>query len=263
MKPLPLLVLLLSCFIGAAAMAADGPKFKDFPAGLYQGPIAKPKLDTDQEIEFEEQIREAARQAINFGGENIFASWKTGRDSVYGAVINARTGDVVLWPYPICCWKKTDQPFYIKKDSRLIVFAGMLTEEGPGGVHYFEFADGEFKLISSPDVQNVAEVAPPAGVPEEAEGDRVAFQADARTKLLFAKYLVTAISQASFNEKSEEVAALFSPEMMQRYAGVLLGSAVRLAISGGEVRYELLYNRISDVFILARYEGRKSRVSAW
>lgn len=260
MKPIFVLLLVLISLHTFTADAKDVPKFKDYPSSrTYNGPVAKLKFDTEEEREFADQIRSGAAQPVNFGGEYIITSWKTGPQAIYGAVISVRTGDVVLWPYPICCWSRGDKPFYIRKDSLLVVFNGLLTEDGPGGVHYFEFRNGKFRVISSPDVQAIAPIEPSGGpsTAEDLKEDKSAFRPDPSTKLQFAKYLLGAIVRASFEEHSEILAAKLPPDMMQRYAGALLSTSVRNSILVGKIRYDLLYNSLTDVFIVAKYNDGK------
>lgn len=131
-----------------AAAAQDAPKFLQFAEEIYAGPHAPVRLVTKDDRAFATRLKQAAAQPVNFAGHYILATWGCGAECLGGAVIDARSGKVAFLPYSVCCWGEGD-PFYYRKDSRLIVFSGVLNEEGPKGAHFFEFRDGTFLHLTS------------------------------------------------------------------------------------------------------------------
>lgn len=130
------------------ACAQDVPKFTQFAEKVYEGPSAPLRPVTKDDREFATRLLEGMKQPVNFAGHYILATWGCGAECLGGAVIDARTGAIAWLPYSICCWGK-GQPFYFRKDSRLIVFSGVLNEQSPKGAHFFEFRNGEFKHLTS------------------------------------------------------------------------------------------------------------------
>ncbi|RFB90342.1 hypothetical protein B5K11_20015 [Rhizobium leguminosarum bv. trifolii] len=155
------IILALIAFLGAATLsqATDVPQFKDYPAKIYSGHHAQVQLETPEAQNFKTRLREGAKQPVNFAGNQILVEWGCGSTCVSGAVINAQTGKVVFLPHTICCWGETDSPFYIKPNSRLIVFGGMLDEQEPAGAHFFEFDGVEFKPLQEQPQKNFAAVS--------------------------------------------------------------------------------------------------------
>lgn len=77
----------------------------------------------------------------------MLVTWGCGARCLAGAVISARTGVVTFLPGSVCCWGDTSEPFYFRKDSRLIVFGGLVNEQEPQGPNYFVFDEPEFKPV--------------------------------------------------------------------------------------------------------------------
>jgi hypothetical protein len=142
---------LLACLwlsLIAAAAAEDVPKFAQFAEKVYSGPSASVKLVTEEDRSFATRLRAAAKQPVNFAGHYILTTWGCGAECLGGAVIDARSGKVTFLPYSVCCWGE-GEPFYYRRDSRLIVFSGVLNEESPKGAHFFELRDGVFLNVTS------------------------------------------------------------------------------------------------------------------
>jgi len=115
---------------------------------VYAGPHAPIRLVTKDDQAFATRLKQAANQLVNFAGHYIVATWGCGAECLGGAVIDARSGKVSFLPYSVCCWGEGD-PFYFRKDSRLIVLSGVLNEDSPKGAHFFELRDGAFLHVTS------------------------------------------------------------------------------------------------------------------
>jgi len=131
---------------GGAAAAPEAPRFGDYPAGApYTGRNAAPVLATQEVRRFRTMIRNGAREKPNFASHFIVASWGCGTDCELGAIIDARSGRVVMLPVvaglPEDAGTESGH-FEYHLDSRLLVMNGMIREEPPMGSHYFVF-DGQ------------------------------------------------------------------------------------------------------------------------
>lgn len=134
--------------LACASVAQDTPKFFQFAEKVYTGPHAPVKLVSKDDRAFETRLKQSVSQPVNFAGHYILATWGCGAECLGGAVIDARSGKVIFLPYSVCCWGEGD-PFYFRKDSRLIVFSGVLNEESAKGAHFFELRDGAFLHVTS------------------------------------------------------------------------------------------------------------------
>lgn len=125
------------------------PKFNDYVANMYVGPRAKAQLVTDFDKNFKTRIRNTQSQSINFAGEYVLSTWGCGMDCLMGVVVSARTGQVVELPGSVCCWKNTGEKIIFKKNSRILVLAGLINESGQHGAHFYEFKDTGFVHIKT------------------------------------------------------------------------------------------------------------------
>lgn len=131
-----------------APAATDIPQFRGFRVDVYDGPVSSPNLSSHSEAgTYRTRLREAARGTVNFAGHYILVSWGCGTTCVAGAVLDARNGNVFFLPFSICCWGNVDEgfrPIEFRKNSTLLVFAGLRNEQGAMGAHFYEFRSGVF-----------------------------------------------------------------------------------------------------------------------
>jgi len=148
-----LLFLSLSFVTWSGLAAADAPRFQDYPAKVYSGPVHASDLSAHPEARtYRTRLKNAAKAQVNFAGEFILTSWGCGTTCIMGAVFNAKTGQVTFLPSTVCCWGDVDddfRPIKTRADSRLIVLSGLRNEEEPMGAHFYEFRDGEFQFIQT------------------------------------------------------------------------------------------------------------------
>ena len=136
------------------AQADDGknPEFSDYKVDeVYTGETAKPVFN-DKTSQFRTRLKEAAEGEVNFAGRYILAAWGCGTDCLMGGVIDAKTGETSMVPFSICCiLEDADEALEkmdFRKDSRLIIFNGLLNEDDKGGkIHFYEFRNGEFTKL--------------------------------------------------------------------------------------------------------------------
>ncbi|MBC2858597.1 hypothetical protein [Stappia sp. 28M-7] len=146
-------ILWLLASITPTSAAADIPKFRDFTVDIYKGPVAAPNLSSNSQAKtYRTRLRDAAKGGVNFAGHYILASWGCGTSCATGAVIDARNGDVFFFPFFVCCWGNVDDGFHpieFRKNSTLVVFAGLRNEQGPMGAHFYDFRSGNFAHLKT------------------------------------------------------------------------------------------------------------------
>jgi len=137
------------------------PKFSEYLSDIYDGPRAKVNLITDFDKNFRTRIRNTQSQPINFAGEYILSTWGCGTSCLMGVAVSARTGQVVELPGSVCCWKGAGERTIFKKNSRLLVLAGLINENGQHGAHFYELNNNEFIHIKTISVKE-DELSPPS-----------------------------------------------------------------------------------------------------
>lgn len=134
--------------------SSEIPKYRDYPVdNAYIGSHAEVVLSTDKDRAYRTRLREASKSKINFAGEFIFATWGCGTSCATGAIVSAKTGAVFHLPFSVCCWKgPMDEHFNnidFRINSRLVVFAGLINEDGTHGAHFYEFTGTDLKHIKT------------------------------------------------------------------------------------------------------------------
>lgn len=147
-KPFLFLMALTLGFIQYTQADEKHPSFKDYPvpeSEIYTGNTAPVKLDTEEAKMFKTRLTKAAEQKPNFAGHYILASWGCGANCATGAVIDAKDGKVYSIPFAVSGWDtKAKDAMECQLNSRLIIFNGMLNEEGNKGKHYYKFENNQF-----------------------------------------------------------------------------------------------------------------------
>lgn len=127
------------------------PQFKNYPATPQSSPNVPLKW-TKEALSFQIRIAKASRQRANFAGHYVLKYWGCGSSCVTGAVINKLNGQIIAFPFTICCAvpkSATFKPIEFRLTSRLIVFAGLRNEEMPMGAHFYEFDGTHFNFITT------------------------------------------------------------------------------------------------------------------
>ena len=143
----------LSCWLllllGPLAHGQAGlPAFAAYPvAARYHGPPAAPRLRPGTAAWwFRTRIREAAEQPVNFAGHYVLATWGCGAECVSYAIIDVQTGAVYYDSRTVGCGGSAVaddfEPIRGRLDSRLLVFTGLLNEQGSPGPRYYTFRKG-------------------------------------------------------------------------------------------------------------------------
>jgi peptidoglycan/LPS O-acetylase OafA/YrhL len=146
-----------ACWAGLSAWGQAGaPTFAAYPVtSRYQGPGVAPQLRPGTAAwQFRTRIREAATQPPNFAGHYVLATWGCGAECVSYVIIDAKSGTVYFDDMTVCCWGTAVpvdfEPVHGRLDSRLLVFTGMLSEQGSNTAHYYTFSKGRLMAVPRP-----------------------------------------------------------------------------------------------------------------
>lgn len=138
----------------AAAFTAHGtekvniPQFAKYAVdNAYVGKPVNVDLATEDEKMYRTRLRDAAKGPANFAGEYALTTWGCGTSCITGAVVSLKTGKVSWLPGSVCCWKGEGERLEFRLNSRLLVTAGIMNEEGVHGAHFYEFTGGNFKHL--------------------------------------------------------------------------------------------------------------------
>lgn len=144
-----------------AAHANEPPKFKDYLApSLFSGPAATVQIETEAEKTYRTRLRAAGQVPANFAGDQVLTTWGCGMGCTFGAAVSLRTGKVSFLPGTVCCWKGDGARLEFRANSRLLVMAGLINEEGTYGAHFYEFTGQGFRRVKTIAVSEDAEPAP-------------------------------------------------------------------------------------------------------
>jgi hypothetical protein len=81
--------------IRASDIPADAPRFEQYPAASYTGRNAAPDLRTEpRSRRYRTVLNEWSKEAPNFAGHYILATWGCGTGCAQIAIIDARTGKI-------------------------------------------------------------------------------------------------------------------------------------------------------------------------
>jgi hypothetical protein len=137
---------------------ADAPRFEDYPAKPYSGPVAAPRWRGDGRAGmYRTRLKYAAENARpNFAGHFIFAHWGCGAGCLMSKIIDARTGKVfhpdgveILANYNVhASFWDTGGLLRYRPDSRLFILIGAPNEDGTRrGISFFVWTGARMKLL--------------------------------------------------------------------------------------------------------------------
>lgn len=100
---------------------------------------------------FRTRIRELAQQPPNFAGHYVLATWGCGAECLSYAIVDVASGQVYFDDVSVCCWgtavPDSFQPVDFRLTSQLIIFTGLLAEEGQNEPHYYQFQKGHLVAL--------------------------------------------------------------------------------------------------------------------
>jgi hypothetical protein len=151
-----LFVVLLFC-VGVQAQRSV-PRFNQYPTKVEKARAKAINFKRNPDARsFRTRLSEAMRNGVNFAGHYIVTGWGCGTGCTNGAIIEARTGDVI-WPDQFFNIDArygdgySDEQLEFKKNSRLLIIHGRpgSRKETPGqkaGDYYYEWKNNRFRLL--------------------------------------------------------------------------------------------------------------------
>ncbi len=154
-----LLATLLLGLPSAAIAQSESPSFAQFPAIVQDVKNIKVNLKSHRNANrFRTNLRNAAKDGVNFAGHFVFVSWGCGTNCAVSAIINARTGRV-FFPqelegtgFGFCEMPDEADPIVTRDNSRLLVINGykggdLESDDPTCGVYYFEWTGTKLRQV--------------------------------------------------------------------------------------------------------------------
>jgi hypothetical protein len=148
----------VALFVGALNVAAQTgiPRFNDYPVNERHTGKTAPLVLSRAAREFRTRLRQAAAEKPNFAGRFIVTTWGCGTECVYGAIIDAKTGQVFMLPFSLCCWgpgtgrDDNFKPVEFRLGSNLIVLSGARDEkDGDYATRFYRFQNHRLVLVKT------------------------------------------------------------------------------------------------------------------
>ncbi|HYX72693.1 MAG TPA: hypothetical protein VE732_07980 [Nitrososphaera sp.] len=156
------IVLLMALFLafGSVGFAqSTTPTFTQYAARVERIKSVKVNLRSHKNAKtFRTNLRNAAREAVNFAGHYILTTWGCGTNCSQSAIIDARNGRV-FFPdqlegagFGFCELPDDTEPIVYKANSRLLVLSGfkggdLNLENGRCGIYYLEWTGTKFRQV--------------------------------------------------------------------------------------------------------------------
>ena len=136
-------ILLLTCEI----LAQKTPTFSQYTVPVEKIRSITVDISTRSARMYRTNLRNAAKEGVNFAGHYIVTTWGCGTNCQVGAIIDARNGRV-YFPAQLAgfgvgfeSWLGEDDPLEFKPDSKLLILKGYdnseLNKEHPVGGYYY------------------------------------------------------------------------------------------------------------------------------
>lgn len=156
-------ILFLAAIFSALAAVGSAqtktPTFKRYAAKVVTIKNIKVNLKSHKTANmYRTNLRNAAKEGVNFAGHFVLATWGCGTDCSQSAVVDARGGrvffpeilDIVGISY--CDLLENVEPIVFKADSRLLVLSGFKggdidRKNAPCGIYYFVWTGTDFKQV--------------------------------------------------------------------------------------------------------------------
>lgn len=157
-KCLFLTVIFLAVVSGGFAQSRT-PTFRQYAAKVERIRNVKVNLRSHKNASmFRTNLRNAAKEGVNFAGHFILVTWGCGTNCSQSAIIDARNGRV-FFPdllegagFGFCELPDDAEPLVYKPESRLLVLSGfkggdLERENSRCGIYYLEWTGANFKQV--------------------------------------------------------------------------------------------------------------------
>ena len=135
------------------------PAFTQYAVKVAQIKNVKVNLKSHRDANrFRTNLRNAAKEGVNFAGHYILTTWGCGTNCSQSAIIDARNGRV-FFPdqlagtgFGFCEFPDDIEPIVYRADSRLLVLNGfkggdLNMENAPCGIYYLEWTGRNFRQV--------------------------------------------------------------------------------------------------------------------
>jgi hypothetical protein len=156
------IVLLTALFLtfGSNGFAQSAtPTFTQYAARVEKNGNVRVNLKSHKNANmFRTNLRNAAKEGVNFAGHYILTTWGCGTNCSQSAIIDARNGRV-FFPdelegsvFGFCELADNVEPIVYKANSRLLVLSGFKggdfdKKDGRCGIYYLEWTGTNFKQV--------------------------------------------------------------------------------------------------------------------
>lgn len=147
------------CLLTAFASAQKTRSFAAYKVRVGSKTSKQPNLASNKNARmYRTNLREAAKEGVNFAGHFVVATWGCGTSCTESAIIDARTGKV-FFPDVLqgvgagfCDLPEETEVLDYKPDSRLLVLSGFKggaqNDSKPGcGIYYLEWTGANFRQV--------------------------------------------------------------------------------------------------------------------
>jgi hypothetical protein len=156
------LVLLTALFLAFTSIGfaqSAKPAFTQYAAKVEKIRNIKVNLKSHKNANaYRTNLRNAAKEGVNFAGHYILTTWGCGTNCSESAIIDARNGRVFFPPilegagFGFCELPDDTEPVVYKANSRLLVLSGfkggdLESNNTPCGIYYLEWTGTSFKQV--------------------------------------------------------------------------------------------------------------------
>ncbi len=154
-----LLAALLSAFSSTGLAQSTTPTFTQYAARVEKSRSVRVNLKSHKNANmFRTNLRNAAKEGVNFAGHYILTTWGCGTNCSQSAIIDARNGRV-FFPgelegtiFGFCELADDTEPLAYQADSRLLVLSGFKggdfdNKGGRCGTYYLEWTGTKLRQV--------------------------------------------------------------------------------------------------------------------
>jgi hypothetical protein len=153
------IVMVVALFLAFSSIgfAQSTPAFKQYAARVEKIRNVKVNLQSHKNARmFRTNLRNAAKEGVNFAGHYILTTWGCGTNCSQSAIIDARNGRV-FFPgelegagFGFCELPDDAEPIVYQANSRLLILNGfkggdLEKENSPCGIYYLEWTGTNFR----------------------------------------------------------------------------------------------------------------------
>jgi len=156
------IILLTALFLAFSSIVfaqSSTPTFTQYAAKVEKTKGVRVNLKSNKKARmFRTNLRNAAKEGVNFAGHYILTTWGCGTNCSVSAIIDARNGNV-FFPdqlegagFGFCELPDDTEPIVYQADSRLLVLNGfkggdLNLSDGRCGIYYLEWTGKNFKQV--------------------------------------------------------------------------------------------------------------------